>query len=131
MGKASRDKGARGEREAVKALAAFGVKAVRTAPMQAGWADQFGDIAIEKADARGRLEDGRYCSKAHQFLRIEVKRAERPNPDAALTECQSHFHEEALVMYRRNNQEWRVCLSLEDLFGLLRSDNYAGLRGGQ
>lgn len=120
MGKASRDKGARGEREAIKALAHFGLTALRTAPMQAGNQEHYGDIAL--------LDQ---CGMAMPYLRIEVKRQERPNPDGALTECLSHRSQESLVMYRRNGQQWRVCLTLSDLFMLLRSVDYAAWRGEQ
>lgn len=112
MGKASRDKGARGEREAIKVLARYGITAVRTAPMQAAHAEQYGDIAIKAGNTFA------------QFVRIEVKRMERPNPDGALTECRSHGAPENIVLYRRNASEWRVCLSLDDLFTLLRGDDY-------
>jgi Holliday junction resolvase len=117
MGKSQRDKGARGEREAVKELGKYGIAAVRTAPMQAGAAGQFGDIAIKQQ-----------CDLFMPWLRVEVKRQERASVDAWLNECQSHGSPEALVMYRRNQGEWRVCLSLSDLITMMRSAEYAAFR---
>lgn len=120
MGKKERDKGARGEREACKVLSEFGLVAIRTAPMQTGYSDRFGDIVI--LDENG---------DPTPFLRIEVKRTEKPAPDAALTECLSHRQPESLVMWRRNGQQWRVALTLSDLFMLLRAQEYEAWRNDE
>lgn len=96
MGKAQRDKGKRGERELAKRLREYGYEARRGQQFcgKAGDADVIGI-------------DG---------LHIECKRVERLNLTDAYEQSKRDARpgEMPVVMHRRNNEAWKVTLSLED-----------------
>lgn len=96
MGKAEREKGKRGERELAKRLQEYGYNA-----------------------RRGQ----QYCGKAGdadviglEGVHIECKRVERLNLTDAYIQsaADARPHEMPVVMHRRNNEEWKVTLSLDD-----------------
>jgi hypothetical protein len=107
-GRRSRDKGARGEREVVHVFLSRGVRADRTAPLQAGCE---GD-----ADIRTALEG----------LFLEVKRQENlriPDWTRKLEEDCPEGREPVLI-FRQNGrphhpEKWRAQVSLDFLIDLL------------
>lgn len=108
MGRASRDKGSRGELEVCKIAKEYGFPARRTAPMQAarGGAEHFADVDLGLPDIylevkrRERLEVPVWC--------MEAELSARPN-------------QVAVVAWRRSQQPWRVSLPMGDFLALLRA----------
>ena len=99
VGKASRDKGATGEREFARLAYSHGVEAVRTAGLQAGRFACFrvvGDVTLSD----------------HPQFHLEVKRDERMSVDAMVRQAERDCPEGSVpvVAYRRNRQPWRVVL---------------------
>lgn len=103
MGAMERRKGAEGEREIVRILNSKGLKAQRTAPLQA--APGFGD-----ADVLG--------VEGHH---LEIKRQERVQIDAwcSQAELASKPTDTPCVVWRRSRQPWRVALPLDDFLDLV------------
>ena len=96
MGKASRDKGKRGERELAKALQSHGYDARR--------GQQFSGASGD-ADVVGL-----------QGIHIECKRTERLSLYCALTQAKVDAREDdkPVVMHRKNHCEWVVIQPLKD-----------------
>lgn len=96
----SRDKGARGERELAKKLREYGYDARR--------GQQFcganGDADVVGIDG----------------LHIECKRVQKLNLTDALDQSKRDARdgETPVVMHRRNNENWKVTLSLDDFMKL-------------
>lgn len=101
-GKASRDKGKRGERELAKALRAYGYDAKRGQQ----YCGANGD-----ADVIGL-----------PGIHIECKRVERLNLYDAMAQSKSDTREGEMpvVMHRKNHCDWLVTLSLDDFMNLYR-----------
>lgn len=101
----SRQKGARGERELANKLKEFGIEARR--------GQQFSGLNGD-ADVVGM--DG---------VHIECKRVEALNVEKALqqSERDSREGEMPVVMHRRNGEQWKVTLRLEDFIRLWRQDD--------
>lgn len=102
MGRASREKGKRGEREFAEAL------------RDAGWTDA----------RRGRQYRGTEDSPDVVGLpgvHLEVKRRERLEVEKWCLQVEAEAPEGAVpvVAWRRNRQRWRVSLPLEDFLRLL------------
>lgn len=102
MGKASRDKGKRGEREFAKFLTAHGFPARRGVQYQGG---------PDSPDVVGL-----------PGWHIECKRVERVNLYAALAQADAERADEdkPVVFHRRNRGKWTVYLDAEDFLALLR-----------
>ncbi len=98
MGRMSRNKGKRGEREAAKELArVLGIEARRGIQFQGG---------PDSPDVSTELDD---------WLHIEVKRCERLAVYAALEQAKEDANGKVpLVMHRRNGKPWIVITYLED-----------------
>lgn len=96
MGKASREKGKRGERELAARLREYGYNARRS--------QQYSGINGD-ADVVGL-----------PFIHIECKRVERLNIQDAYDQSRrdAKEHEIPTVMHRRDNCGWLVTLSLDD-----------------
>lgn len=96
MGKASREKGKRGEREFAKFLREHGVEARRGVQFQGG---------PDSPDVTS--DDG---------IHWEVKRTEALSVYKAMQQAISEAPEEKIpaVAHRRSNQEWLVILRAED-----------------
>lgn len=96
MGKASRDKGKRGELEIAHILQEHGYPARRSVQFN-GWQGEADVIGV----------DG---------IHIEVKRVERLNIDAAMDQSKrdAKGDEIPVVFHRRNNREWLATLPLDD-----------------
>lgn len=105
MGALSRRKGKVGELEVVNLLKAHGLKAQRTAPLQAAAGSSDADVI------------------GVEGVHLEVKRQERVEIDkwCAQAELAAKPTDVPAVVWRRNNQKWRVALPLEDFLQLLRS----------
>lgn len=101
-GKASRDKGKRGERELAKVLRAYGYDAKRGQQ----YCGANGD-----ADVIGL-----------PGIHIECKRVERLNLYDAMAQSKSDAREDEMpvVMHRKNHCDWFVTLSLDDFMNLYR-----------
>lgn len=104
MGKPSRDKGARGEREVVEICRTLGLDVWRT-PNSGGLSVRHG-----KGDIRGI-----------PGVHIEVKRAETLKMDLWSRQCEADADplDIPVVVYRRSNEPWRASLPLPDLLDLL------------
>ena len=122
MGKTERDKGGRGQREAMALIVGFGGVVHRGA--QGGAND---------ADPDLRVEFGRWK------LAVEVKRRERLNLGAwwrqAVGYAAGGEDVAPVVMWRRSREEWMAAVRAETLMGLLRrlaraEDLLAGTPGG-
>ncbi|WMI81911.1 putative PDDEXK endonuclease [Anaerotignum sp. MB30-C6] len=102
MGKFSRDKGKRGERELASKLKEYGYKAER--------GQQYCGVN-GNADVIG-LEG----------IHIECKRVERLNLEDAMVQSKSEAKEGELpcVMHRKNNHEWVVIMPLDDWIKMYR-----------
>ena len=102
MGKASRDKGKRGERELASILRDYGYDARRGQQ----YCGTHGD-----ADVIGI-----------PGIHIEVKRVEKFNLYDALDQSKRDARngEIPTVFHRRNNCEWVVCLRLPDFINIVR-----------
>lgn len=109
MGKASRDKGKRGERELAGKLREHGFDARRGVQYHGG---------PDSPDVTG-LEG----------VHIEVKRVERLSLYDALSQAKADagLGEMPVVMHRRNNCEWVVIQPLEDWINLYKN---GGLENG-
>lgn len=110
MGKPSRDKGARGEREVVAALRRYGLRAERTASLQAAAsAGEPGHPDVSLPDFPG--------------LHVEVKRQETLRLPAWTRQADAAAGDgaDAVVAYRQSGQPWRVCVEL-DLFAALLAE---------
>lgn len=105
MGKASRDKGKRGERELAAALREYGYE-TRRGQQYAG--------ANGDADVVG-LEG----------IHIECKRVERLNIYEAMDQARRDAKAEKLpaVFHRRDRREWLVTMTLDDWISLYREAN--------
>lgn len=110
VGKYSKEKGKRGEREAVKLLKEYGFNAHRTA--------QYCGKSGLAADVVGL--DG---------IALEIKNVERLNIDKAYAQCVrdsfEHFektNEELIpvVMFKRNRVDFKVCLSARDFLKMYK-----------
>lgn len=107
MAKASRDKGARGEREVVDLFEAAGLKAYRSAALQAGDVEGAADVTVR--DFPG--------------LHVEVKRCERYELPAWERQADEAAGDDTpIVFYRRNGEPWRAVVPGAWLAELL--DNY-------
>jgi len=123
MGRGERDKGARGQREAMALIVGFGGEVHRGA--QGGAHD---------ADPDLRVEFGRWK------LAVEVKRRERLDLPGWWRQAVGYAAaggEDVLpvVMWRRSREEWLAAVRAETLMGLLRrlaraEDLLAGTLGG-
>jgi hypothetical protein len=104
MGKASRDKGVRGEREVVHVAAEYGLLAERTASLQAGLSGH-ADVAL----------------LSYPEYHVEVKRDERMSVDAmlrqAINDCGTKH---PVVAWRRNGGQWYAAMPLGLAFHLIR-----------
>lgn len=109
MGRMSREKGARGEREVVALARTAGLEADRTAPLQAGRVPGAPDVLI----------------RAWPELHVEVKRDERMSVDAMVRQSvaeAAQFPGEQrvpLVAWRRNGGLWRLDAPLDWGLGVL------------
>lgn len=102
MGKASRDKGKRGEREVASLLRSYGYEARRGVQYQGG---------TDSPDVVGL-----------PGIHIEVKRTERFDLYGALSQSKGDAgSDKPVVIHRRNNCEWVVVQPLEDWIELYRS----------
>ena len=103
MGKASRDKGKRGERELAGKLREYGFDAQRGVQYRGG-SDSPDVIGLEG-------------------VHIEVKRVERLSLYDALSQSKSEAGagEMPVVMHRRNNCGWVVIQPLEDWINLYKN----------
>ena len=99
----SKQKGNAGEREISKILREHGFKDARRSQQYCGYN---GD-----ADVAGI-----------PGLHIEVKRVEKLNLDKAYEQAMSDAKEgeKPVVMHRKNRQEWKVTLSLEDFIEIFK-----------
>lgn len=104
MGKASRDKGKRGERELANILKEHGFEARRGQQFcgTSGDADVIGIPGIH----------------------IECKRVERLNISEAMNQSRRDAKETEIptVFHRRNNEKWLVTMGLEDFLSILKGD---------
>ena len=100
MGKASREKGKRGERELAGILRSYGYAAKRGVQYQGG---------PDSPDVVGL-----------PGVHIECKRVERLNLDAALKQASddSDDGELACVFHRKNGGKWNVTMSMDDFMKL-------------
>lgn len=104
MGAMSRRKGKTGELEVVNLLKARGMKAQRTAPLQAAAGASDADvIGVEgfhlEVKRQERIEIDKWCAQAS----LACKPTDIP-----------------AVVWRRNSQPWRVALAFEDFLDLVR-----------
>lgn len=109
MGKTSREKGKRGERELSSFLRSFGYEARRGQQ----YCGSNGD-----ADVVGL-----------PGIHIECKRVEKLNIAAAMSQsiADANPDEKPVVMHRRNNAQWLVTMRLDDFMEIYReweSGNY-------
>lgn len=97
MGRMSRQKGKRGEREAAKALANLGITARRS--------QQYCGVAGD-SDLITDIDE----------LHFEVKRVERLNLYAALEQAEGdrRVSQVPVVLHRRNGKQWAVIHFLKD-----------------
>ena len=102
MGKTSREKGKRGEREVASLLREYGYDAHRGQQYKGG---------SDSPDVVGL--DG---------IHIEVKRTERLDLYGALSQSKSDAGEDRpVVIHRKNNSEWVVIQPLSDWIDLYRA----------
>ena len=103
MGKASRDKGKRGERELAHVLNEYGYKARRGVQYSGG---------PDSPDVVGL-----------PGIHIEVKRTEKLNLEAAMQQARddSDVFELPAVFHRKNNKPWIVIMDLDDWMLLYNS----------
>ncbi len=95
----SKQKGKRGELEAVKLLRDFGFLNVR-----------------RSVQYNGKAEDGQPDIVGVQGVHIEVKRNERLNVNEAMDQAirDSQDGETPIVLHRKNNKPWLVTMRAED-----------------
>jgi Holliday junction resolvase len=105
VGKASRDKGKKGEREVANMFTNLGLKARRMAPMQAQKKAPEADVALEV-----------------EGFHVEVKRREKISIQQWMREVEAKAHplEVPVCAFRSNGEPWRVCMPLEDFADLLK-----------
>lgn len=102
MGKASREKGKRGERELASRLREYGYDARRGVQYQGG---------KDSPDVVGL-----------PGIHIEVKRTERLELYGALSQSKGDAgNDKPVVIHRKNNSEWVVIQPLEDWIELFRA----------
>lgn len=102
MGKASREKGKRGERELASRLREYGYDARRGVQYQGG---------KDSPDVVGL-----------PGIHIEVKRTERLDLYGALSQSKGDAeNDKPVVIHRKNNCEWVVIQPLEDWIELFRA----------
>lgn len=101
MGRASREKGKRGEREVVALAREHDLEADRTAALQAGGVPGAADVRL----------------RAFPGLHVEVKRDERLSVDRMVRQAEEDAPAAAVpvVAYRRNGEPWRAVVPLEYL----------------
>jgi hypothetical protein len=92
MGKEARNKGANGERDVVKIARSFGLRAERTAPLQAG-SSAHSDVVI-------------------QYRGFEVKRCETLRMSEWLAKSNG-------IIFRRSKEPWNVVIPLDEYLGLV------------
>lgn len=104
MGKTSRDKGKRGERELANILKEHGFEARRGQQFcgRSGDADVIGIPGIH----------------------IECKRVEKLNISEAMSQSRRDAREGEIptVIHRRNNESWLVTIGLEDFINILKGE---------
>lgn len=100
-GRRSRQKGARGELEVVKKLAEYGIETYRT--------PNSGGLAI-KSDITGW---GDFAPEVKRQETVAIWKWWQQATEAASE------HQTPLVIFRRNQSEWLVTLSLDDFLGLM------------
>jgi hypothetical protein len=105
MAKASRDKGARGEREVARVFTAAGLPADRTAALQAGGVPGAGDVTIRELPS----------------LHVESKRTEKYTlPEwLAQVEAATLPGQPYVIAFRRSHAPWRGVVDLAWLADLL------------
>jgi len=108
-GRASRNKGAAGEREVCKILREHGYEAKR------GWQSRGG--GKEEPDVVTTLPG----------FHLEIKRTERTNIWAAMRQAESDCGEDTmpLVVTRKSREPWLCVLHFDDLLKLLKEDTDA------
>lgn len=113
MGKLSREKGARGEREVVSIARDCGLRAERQANLQASGQGDHSDVALLDIP----------------IIHLEVKRDERMSVDAMLRQAERDAGLRVpVVIWRRNKGRWRADVPLQEYFELLRLELNAGGR---
>lgn len=102
MGRMSREKGKRGEREFAKLCRAHGFEGARRGQQFSG---------VEGKDVVGL-----------PGFHIEVKRVERLNLGAAMDQAQEDAAEGEvpIVAHRKNGESWRVTLEAEEFLKLIK-----------
>lgn len=105
MSAMSRRKGKTGELEVVNLLKERGLKAQRTAPLQAAGGTTDADVI------------------GVEGMHLEVKRCERVEIDkwCAQVELAAHPSQVPCVVWRRSNQKWRVAMPFDDFLDLVRA----------
>jgi len=113
MGKASRDKGVRGEAELARILRGHGFDSHRTA-QHCGRSGDAADITLSG-------------------IHVEVKRTEQLSLYKAMAQAKSDNkkHKIPVVFHRRNNCEWLVVMTLEDWVGFYRESGLLDQEGGE
>jgi Holliday junction resolvase len=104
MGAMQRRKGAAGEREIVRICKEHGLKATRTASLQAAPGHEAADVALDLGG-----------------FHLEVRRRERLSiiQWCADTEAAARPGEMPVVVFRPSRQPWRAALLLDDLLDLI------------
>ena len=121
MGRMSREKGARGEREVVALARTKGLEADRLAPLQAGRVPGAPDVLI----------------RAWPELHVEVKRDERMSVDAMVRQSVAEAaafpgdQRVPLVAWRRNGGQWRVDAPLDWCLDLLAELHHLRAKTGR
>lgn len=102
MGKASRDKGKRGELEIAHILQEYGYPARRSVQFN-GWQGEADVIGLKG-------------------IHIEVKRVERLNIEEAMAQSRRDAKEDEIpvVFHRRNNRRWLATLPLDDFIQIYK-----------
>ena len=105
MGRASREKGKRGEREVVALAREHDLEADRTAALQAGGVPGAADVRL----------------RAFPGLHVEVKRDQRLSVDAMVRQAEEEAPEGAtpVVAWRRDGMKWRADVPLGHYLALL------------
>lgn len=102
----SRDKGARGERDVVNTARRHGLRADRTAQLQANAVREVGEPDVKLHDFPG--------------LHVEVKHDERMSVDAMVRQATEDAGAKSpIVVWRRNRKPWRADVPLDLLLDLL------------
>lgn len=103
MGKLSKEKGKRGEREVANLLVDYGFKARRGQQFSGG-------------------TDSPDVVHSIPYVHIEVKRSETFSPEAAMRQARGDAKPEDMpaVFHRKNSGRWLVVLDAEDFLNLMR-----------